>query len=256
MQKIALQYGSAPGWVKLRELCGHDEESIQATDSETAVSLVDRLLVDSPGAAATAGGAASLTIPDRDRLLAAIYMANLGRRIESTVRCQYCGQPFDLDFSLEDLIASASEPTATAVTREPDGVYRMPDGRRFRLPCGEDERAVAGARRPELELLGRCVLEGSAADDPDALDEAMRAVGPVLDLDVDARCPECVKGQPVWFDLQHYLLSRLLDERRQRGIEIHRLARAYGWSLREILDLPRSRRRLLVELIERDTAAR
>jgi hypothetical protein len=258
MLKIALEYGTTPGWVYLRETRGHDEESIDETDSQAAIALVDRLLVALPGAVLGPGQAVELAVPDRDRLLAAVCQALFGPRIESTVRCQSCDKSFDLDFVLADLVASLSEPAGAGVVREPQGVFRMADGRRFLLPRGLDERAVAGEspEKAERSLLGRCLIEGSADSDPGAVAEAMRRAGPLLHLEIEAHCPECATTQQVQFDLQHYLLARLRDERRARALEIHRIALAYRWSLAEILDLPRQRRRLHVELIERDTLVR
>lgn len=256
MEQVFLEHGSAPGWAWLRSLTGDDEERVDDTGSESAIRLIDRLLVDAPEAAAVPGRAADLAIPDRDRLMAALHRAEFGARIEATLRCAGCSLPFDLDFSLLDLEESLRASSgAPAVEREAGGVYRMTDGRRFRLPRGSDERAAAAAQGPaELELLRRCMVEGSAGDDVAGIGEAMRAVGAVLDLDVSAVCPECRGEQTVRFDLQHYVLRRILEEGRQRAREIHRLAWAYGWSLDEILRLSRSRRRIYVELIERETA--
>jgi hypothetical protein len=257
MQKVALEYGSAPGWVCLREMCGHDEESVDGTDSEAAIALVDRLLVDAPGAALGPGRAAELTIPDRDRILATLFRSIVGRRVDSMVRCQFCNQSFDLTFELEELLSSLG-PGESAAVAEANGVYRLPDGRRFRLPSGVDERAVANEppERAEIELLRRCMVEGAASDDPNGITDAMHAVGPLLDLEVGTRCAECHKPQDVRFDLQHYLFTRLIDERRQRSLEIHRISQTYHWSRREILELHRAQRRLHVELIERDSTVR
>jgi hypothetical protein len=255
VERVALEHGDAPGWAWLRALTGDDEEQVVDTSSESAIRLVDQLLVDGPHAVAAPGRAADLAVPDRDRLLAALYRAEFGPRIDATLRCAGCEQPFDLDFSLVDLERSVSG-SAAGVEREPGGTFRLADGRRFRLPRGTDERvaAAAPADRAELELLRRCLIEGSAGDDVATLSEAMRSVGPVLDLDVAATCPECGVDQLVRFDLQHYVLRRILDEGRQRAHEIHRIALAYRWSLAEILGLTRARRRIYVALIERETA--
>jgi hypothetical protein len=254
-----LEHGSEPGWACLRELTGEDEESVGATDSDAAIALLDRLLVDVPGASMRPGDAVELTIPDRDRLLAAVQLADLGTRIESTVRCVGCAQPFEIDFQLDALMESVRReaPQGVAV-RETGGAFRLPDGRRFRLPRGSDERAV-GSLPPEgaeQALVARCMIEGSAGDDPRAIVEAMRAVGPLLDVDVGASCAECGHAQTVRFDLQHYLLSELIDQRRQRAFEIHQIAMAYRWSLHEILSLARARRRIHADLIDREGARR
>jgi hypothetical protein len=254
--KLSLDYGRRPGWVSLRELRGADEEMVEATDSASAIALLDRVLLAEPGVTLGPGQAVELVVPDRDRLLAAVYVRSFGLQVESTVCCRCCERRFDLDFSLQDLLH-----TLRNVSRPPsadDGLFALPDGRRFRLPTGVDEQAVAPLPPEEQEptLLARCLVDNGAAVDADALARGMRLAAPLLDLDVDARCPECGESQTVRFDMQHYLLARILEERRLRAWEFHRLARAYGWSRTEILDVPRSRRRLHVDLIERDAAAR
>jgi hypothetical protein len=266
VRKVAVEHASEPGWAFVRELRGDDEEAVRATDSEAAIALLDRLLVEHPGAVVGPGRACELTIPDRDQALAALQLAELGRRVESTVTCAACAQPYDIDFDLAALIESVRRDSASAeaapALRERPGVYRMPapDGRSFRLPSGVDERAVAalGPGDAPRALLRRCVVDGSidADGDVDAFGETMRAVGPLIDVEVGAACAECGHAQSVRFDLQHYVLSTILDGGRQRAREVHQIAMAYRWSLAEILSLPRSRRRLYAELIERDAVAR
>jgi hypothetical protein len=201
------------------------------------------------------GRAAELVAPDRDRLLAALHEATFSTRVESTIECRACREPFELAFVLADLLASLREVAPLVIERDPGAVYRLPDGRCFRLPTGIDERALIGLEPAdaERELLRRCVVAGSSAEDPAPILDGMEAVGPLADADLDARCPSCGEAQPVHFDLQHYLLSRFEQERRQRVAEVHRLAHAYGWTLGEILSLSRPWRRALVEQIERDT---
>jgi hypothetical protein len=259
VRKVAVQHGSQPGWAFLREMRGEDEESVASTDSEAAIALLDRLLLAQPGSAVAPGHACELAIADRDQLLADAQLAELGGRIDSTVQCGHCGQPFDIDFDLAALIASVrADPPASAVNRDSGGVYRLADGRRFRLPAGEDERAVAALPPADAErvLLQRCLVEGELGDDTSVVSDAMRAVGPLLDVEVGATCAECGYEQSVRFDLQHYLLSAILDQRPQRTREVHQIASAYRWSLAEILSLPRARRKLHVSLIERDGVAR
>jgi hypothetical protein len=250
---VALGLGAGGAWAGLREICGYDEDSVSSTETMTAIQLLDRLLVNGPGTHIDPGSAVNLTASDRDRLLASVYMRTYGPCIESTVRCEHCGDPFDLDFSLHELVDGLRDMDRTAaVEKEPAGVFKLPDGRRFRLPTGEDEYAVwhLPPDKAESELLARCVVEGDPTVEPEAVQAAMREVGPVLDLDLDARCPECGEIQIVHFDIQSYLLTALKSERKQLSQEVHRLATAYGWSLPDILGLARSQRRTYVALIE------
>jgi hypothetical protein len=244
-----------PKHVQLRELNGFDEQSVCRTDTATAISLLDRLLMRGPGSVSEDFRAIDLTASERDRLLARVYEQTFGPRIESTSRCSLCESPFDLTFTIESLLA-AFDPAASSSTakREPDGAFRLPGGIRFRLPTGEDELAAAGLplKEAELVLLQRCVLESEKDIDPAVVQQAMSDVAPVLDVDLDAQCPECGAKQSVRFDVQFYLLRALEQQRKEIAREVHRLAVAYGWSLNEILGLSRSQRKAFVEFIEAD----
>jgi hypothetical protein len=249
---LALVPGGA--WAGLRELCGYDEESVEGTDTVTAIQLLDHLLVDRPGTTIGPGNAAKLTATDRDRLLAAIYARTYGSRIESTIQCLYCNEPFDLDFDLYEILDGLDAAKGTMATEETKDVFTLPDGRQFRLPTGEDEFAVCHlpADKAESELLARCLLKNNLGVESEDIQAAMQEIAPVLDLELNALCPECGRSQHVRFDMQSYLLSALAAERVQLTLEVHRLAMAYGWNLQDILALPRSQRRTYVALVENE----
>jgi hypothetical protein len=132
------------------------------------------------------------------------------------------------------------------------GVYSLPDGRRFRLPTTDDERVAASMdpARGVAELLVRCTVDGQASANLEDLQRAMESVGPILSLDMPAKCALCGAEHSIHFDLSSYLDSALRKERPLLTREVHRLATAYHWSLGEILGLPRSQRRLFVGLAE------
>jgi len=257
-EQASLGLTGDPSRIRLRELNGFDEQSIRGVDTVTAIGLLNRLLVNAPGYSAEELKAARLTASQRDRLLAAVYERTFGPRIDSTMRCRICGELFDLSFTIENLLAalSASASSSSAELR-PDGTFRLPNGVRFRLPTGEDEMAIAGLSPVDAEsaLLGRCLIEPENSVNLEAVQKAMEEVAPILDLDLDAQCPECGGKQSVHFDVQYYLLRALEQERKQMAREVHRLAIAYGWSLNEILGLFRSQRRAFVELIDADISA-
>ena len=267
MQRVRVDFVPGGGWACLRELSGVEEQAVTGTGTLDAIRLLEGVLVETTGSAVTPRSAAALTAADRDRLLAAIYIETYGPRIANTLGCVHCGALFDVAMSLEDLFVYLRPPTPEPPGDQTqwlaDGTFRLSNGIRFRLPTGADECAVLGlpVTQAEQVLLQRCVIEGNLAEDGrDTLNEAvqtsMEDLAPVLDLDLDAHCLECDRHQPAHFDMQHYLLSALRQERGQLAREVHRLASAYGWSLSEILSLPRSQRRSLVALIEAERAPR
>lgn len=242
-QRVALR--CTPAALPLRALTGFDEQAVEDLSAESAVALLERLL-DDPGRAAT------LPAADRDALLAAVHRAAFGDRIESTVTCPACGEPFDLAFALSELEDSLETDWPDDVQRGADGVLESPDLGRFLLPTGADELAVAGADADAAAtaLLQRCVIEAGPAFEREAFEDLLNRIAPLVDADLEATCPECGAHRTLRFDIQSYLLGTLLVERERLVADLHRLATAYGWGHGEILGMPRQERRALVGLVE------
>jgi hypothetical protein len=238
--------------IRLRDLTGDDERAIQHADSAAAIDLIGRL-----AQGVSTDFVLQLSASARDRILGRIYSSLYGNRIATTLNCSVCGKPFDLFLELPELMRAA-DTACTLAAPAGDGTYVMPGGIRFRLPTGADELRVRNlpAEQAVRALLQSCVLEGPGAFDAGAVQDAMEQVAPILDIDINTSCPECGAHARVHFDLQAYLLQSLAQERRRLWRETHILARAYRWSLNEILSLTRFDRRMLVGLIEAETARR
>jgi len=250
---IPLRFAGPERSARLRELTGRDEYAVLGTNTANAIELLSALL-ENESAGETKLKATDLVAADRDRLLAAVYKRAYGDRIESTLTCAQCGEPFDLFFSLERLIETVNKPTPQEEWRAlGDGRFETSDGLSFRLPTGTDELALTGLSAPEMEalLLDRC-LEGEGIGRRRLLEELLEKVAPLLDLELIAKCAECGHVHTIHFDIQTYVLGALLAERRRLLAEINRIARSYSWSLDEILSLRRSDRRRFVELIENE----
>ena len=190
------------------------------------------------------------TATERDLLLVQVYRSTFGSRIEGTVRCTGCAELFDLDFSLDEMEENVLRGRGS-VRAAADSVYPLADGRSFRLTTGEDELAVLGLD-PALaaaELLSRCMVQGSASPEEVEVVAAMEEAGPLLDLDLEATCPDCGQRQAIRFSIQEYLLGALERDADRLVHEIHRLAASYSWGLDEILLLRRPRRQALAEMI-------
>jgi len=234
---------AAPAVAALREPSGRDEMSVEGVDTRAAVALLERLLRSE---AAAIPPATRLAACDRDALLAALHRQLWGDTIRSTLACAHCGERFDLSFELSavqrHLAAAASGWHAAS-----DGCVANEAGIAYRVPTAEDETgAVAeGTRDAVTALAARC---GVAPADVEAAAAALESGAPIVDLELDARCTECGNRQLTHFDLQSFLLQRILNERPALLAEIHLLADGYGWSLRDILSLARRTRRSLASI--------
>jgi hypothetical protein len=260
MTRVALTTGlSGPRWARLRPLTGEDEMGLEPDEPSACNLLLARLLVASSEAGTDAGavagthGFAALSVADRDRLLAAVYRAQFGDRVEGITRCGACAEGFEFGFSLTELIASLDAGRRIRATGpDPDGYYRLPDGTRFRVPtvCDLEACATVPPGTAARALLERCIADPSRPFRRRAVESAMERIAPVLSVDVQAACPHCGRAQKVAFSLEEFLLRSLARERRFLTHEIHRLASAYGWSLGDILRMSREDRRSLVRRVE------
>jgi hypothetical protein len=240
-ERIALRHlAPVPQVARLREPHGHDELALAGVDTCAAVHLLDRLL-DAPGASA-----AALSASDRDGVLAALHRGLWGDRIVSSLACGACGALYDLSFELSALQRQLLQSAEAAQVRAPRELRDAHDVQ-WRLPAVEEEDSAAqsGIQAGRAQLAGQACAAPDG--DPQWVAERLEALAPLLDVDLDTRCAECGHAQQARFDIQSFVLQRLLDEREAVLGEVHALAGGYGWSLQEILSLPRSLRRSLVQ---------
>src|SRR5260370_15185647 len=167
--QVSSELARWPIRAQLRELNGLDEQSVCRTDTATAISLLDRLLMRGPGSVSEDFKAINLTASERDRLLACVYEQTFGPRIESTSYCNLCQSPFDLTFTIGSLLAAFDPSSSSTATPEPDGAFRLPGGLPFRLPTGADELAAAGLPLKDRELL---LLKRRVVDSEKCFDSA------------------------------------------------------------------------------------
>jgi hypothetical protein len=223
---------------RLSEPQGSDELALSGVDTRSAVQLLDRLWEAAPCSAG------ELSASDRDGLLCALHRALWGDRIVSTLDCAACGAMYDLSFELGTLqrqLAQQAEPATVQAARQ----LVDAQGRQHRLPSAAEEEGAAqlGVLEGQARLRALVVGEG----DVEAIDQRLEALAPLVDVELDTACPECGHAQLARFDIQSFTLQRLLDEREGLLGEVHALASGYGWPLHDIVSLPRSLRRALVQ---------
>ena len=128
------------------------------------------------------GRVRELAVCDLEVIAATLQCAYYGDWVESSLMCGRCGHGFDLSFDLAASLGSAGKRHETEIGGPDErGVFTLGDGRQFRLPTGADELAVADLDAAEAagELRSRCVIHGDFESDPEVLDAAMEATGPL-----------------------------------------------------------------------------
>jgi len=165
-------------------------------------------------------------------------------------RCPSCSKPFDLECDLEHAPrkpAGSGFPVIEIVTSL--------GPRLFEAPNGGHEEHITDIRPddPRRTLAGLCGLAAEAEEEADRftehelvlIDEALETISPAVADGVDAACPECGREA-------HFTIDPLDFAFPPAGAllrDVHILARAFGWSERDILSLPATRRRAYVALV-------
>ncbi|MCP4664133.1 MAG: hypothetical protein GY856_52785 [bacterium] len=271
---------------ELAPLSGREEELLAGADRLRGAELVTGILsrcVRRLGIRPVSEEAArQLLVADRQYLLLMLRRITFGDRIEMTIVCPQdeCGEKIDLNFSVDDVPVKESQDKGPiyAVELSPAAAVVAEDGTqyrevRFRLPTGGDQeilspRFIDDEAEAVTALLRRSICAIGPREDPGEelvaglsplaqaeIERRMEAVAPAVELEMAAHCPQCERPFAVPFDLQEYVLGEFRTSRELLYREVHYLAYHYHWSEREILEMPREKRRhyigVLADEIER-----
>jgi hypothetical protein len=111
-------------------------------------------------------------------------------------------------------------------------------------------------------LLKRCVVSvdhaGKACDPAelsqhvlDVLSQKIEELDPQAEIRTVLSCPECSHQWQLQFDITSFLWTEINTWAERTLRSIHRLASAYGWTEREILNLSPIRRQLYLGMLNR-----
>jgi len=198
----------------------------------------------------------ALSIGERDARLLRLRALVLGPRAEGFAECPACAAR--LEFPV-DTAAFALPRNQTAETHE---IETEGARIRFRLPTSVDLAEVVATPDPAhglRRLVERCVIEvrGDVANHSgeltseivEALSRAMLRVDPRAEITLALECPACGQRWQTLFDVAAFFWNELAAQARRLLREIDVIARAYGWSEREILNLSARRRQSYLELV-------
>ncbi|HEU5137489.1 MAG TPA: hypothetical protein VFU13_20265, partial [Steroidobacteraceae bacterium] len=189
---------------------------------------------------------ADRTLGERNAALLRLRQSLFGDALKSCVECPECGEALEFELS-----ASAFLERAPAA-----GIgHAMVGDVRVRLPTTRDLASVANEpdeSSAARKLLARLCADadcGAARIPVDDLAGALDAADPCMDLALDLSCPACAHQWNSTFDVPAYLWEELDVRARRLLDEVHVLAKSYGWSERDILALPETRRYAYLERV-------
>ena len=204
-----------------------------------------------------AASLAELTIGERDGLLLTQREWLFGPQLESVVACPHCGEQLELAFAVDDVRAVPTLTHAAALGQPHQESLEMAGYTvQFRVPTVVD----LSADITRQQLFERCVVaalyagEAYAAQDlPAAVVEAvgqqMLAADPQADVQLALNCPACGHDWLAVFDVVSFLWQEINAWAQRTLLEVHQLARAYGWSEANILAMSPLRRQVYLSMI-------
>ncbi len=207
---------------------------------------------------------ANLSIGERDARLLQLREWMFGPQLLNTAQCPQCGERVEWEGRTSDLHMQSVGDTNSAeeFSLQVDG-YRI----RFRLPTSRDIAAVMAAAQNDSNaggtaLVKRCIVSaertGEACDSTDlplhtldALSQKIEKLDPQAEIRTVLTCPECSHQWDVLFDVASFLWVEINNWAERTLRTVNRLASAYGWTEREVLNLSPVRRQLYLGMVSR-----
>jgi len=200
----------------------------------------------------------SLSIGGRDAQLLSLREGLWGPRMDAVAACPNCTELLDLNLSTRELLGQRGLPTNEAVTTSL-GEYTLT----FRLPTTGD--LIALGQHGDLEtlsarLLRSCVLaafrQGVAVHPGElppeivgGIEDQMEEADPLANVQLSLCCPSCDHTWRAIFDILSYLWTEVEIWAWRMLADVHTLARAYGWSESDILELSPTRRQFYLNMV-------
>lgn len=177
------------------------------------------------------------------------------RSLDLMLRCEQpdCGKRFGIELPEEAWAQDDDALLPVAVMTDagqPLMTLRRPTGADLRA-CREDAMTTPLDADPATvarALLKRLCLAGTPADgDAPRAAQALAEADPLVAFRVHCACPECGTPDDHAIDLEAEALRQLALRQVALLDEVHRIASRYGWSEREIFEVPPARRRLYLQ---------
>lgn len=209
-------------------------------------------------AAATPGASraalADLPIGERDARLLKLRALVFGPRAEGFAECPHCGER--IEFPFESTVLEGHAPSRSPSAPAHHETQTNGTTISFRLPTSRDLAEIVAApdsSQALRRLVHRCVSSPNDDELPDetieAVSRAMLVVDPQAEITLRLSCPACGRNWDLLFDTAEFFWREISAHAQRLLREIDTLARAYGWSEREILSLPAQRRQTYLEML-------
>lgn len=230
--------------LQFRKLDGHAEailaELLPDRPMAAGITALRLLAVDADEAPLAAE---KLSLTDYECALAGLRLSETGDTISSAPECSQCHERMELSFSLGELLDDVQQAAAL------ESSAALPGTGVAGLPSTGEAARCEGEHDAPARMLDSWIPASLTAQQRRKADAALERALPLLSRLIEAPCAGC--GAPIvaQFHLPGFVVTELIWRTRSVFLDVHLLARGYGWNEREILDLPRSRRRRYADLL-------
>lgn len=235
-----------------------DSEIIEIWESGSCLHPIDRALAILQAVLGheSQGELAKLPLGRRDALLFSLRRSTFGDSLICKSSCAHCGETLELECSCSAVLSEMTEPEKGCIK---DGDYSV----KLRPLDSFDMAAAAMAESletAEKELLDRIIEQAHCHDkpvSPDELPEEIRTaiaetvdtVDPYAEIQLSLHCNDCNRNSLKLLDITHILWLEISGRAKRLLMEIHLLAKNYGWGEAEILGLSPSRRTVYLQMV-------
>ncbi|MGB7548981.1 MAG: hypothetical protein WBM14_14635 [Terracidiphilus sp.] len=226
------------------------EQGRERQDPWRALALLELALPERD-----AGALAALPLAERNALLLRLRTMTFGARIDGFAVCPECGAQLEFALNAEDIEPQLHAPSEESWL-EQETEMRM-------RPANSRDLAASMAAKNETEaralLVARTLKLSDAANIAATRPEWAERAEWIdrferLNASAEIRCVLFCAGcghRPVLdFDIARFLWREVALAARRLLAEIHRLARAYGWSEQSIAAMSASRRGAYLEMLD------
>ena len=179
----------------------------------------------------------------------ALRAATFGPRLASYIDCAGCGERLEFELDTATLLGAAPRASTPDVVQLGERCFRLPTPRDLARIADADDEHEASRR-----LAALCCVDGAGDTLPDALvaelETAFAHADPGGNVQLNFECPACRRSWQEVFDIGEYFWEELERSSKLLLGQVHRLARAYGWSEHDILSIGAARRAMYLELVD------
>ncbi len=185
----------------------------------------------------------------RNQALAQFHTAHFGSQLLGWTVCDQCGKKLEFAIDGRELLTRLDDGDKQPITVKDC---------RFRVPTSRDLARIAGEgnlQAATLRLLENCRIAGNipetwSTEDMAELGEKMAVADPLAEIALGIDCPTCSAKSDEVLDLPSFIWAEMEARAKRLLLEVHTLAKAYGWAESAILALSDTRRAIYMDMAQ------